>query len=202
MERVKTVAFADDQLDILNVLQLVCQSQYQILGIANNGLEAVALVKEKKPDVIVMDVHMPQSSGLEALAQIVPLQTTAVVILTADGSAKIGRQALDLGASAYMAKPIETSQVVPMIEGAWHRFLTIKSLKEEMKTLSETLETRKLLEKAKGILMDQQGYTEDEAHRTLQKMAQDQGITLKELCRSLIQVRMVLGGKTKAKRAA
>jgi two-component system, response regulator PdtaR len=202
MEPLKTVAFADDQMDILKILQMACQSKYQTLGTATNGLEAFELVKEKAPNVLIMDVHMPKMDGLEALAKIVPLQTTAVVMLTADSSPELGRKAMDLGACAYLAKPIELTQFSPILEGAWHRFQTVKALTQEMKSLSETLETRKLLEKAKGILMEQQGYSEDEAHRMLQKMAQDQGITLKELCRSLIQVRMVLGGKVKHKKVA
>lgn len=206
MDLLKTVAFADDQESTRRLLTAACQSRYVILGAAVNGAEALTLVKEKKPQVLVMDVHMPQMTGLEALTQITPLQTTAVVILTADASPQTGCKALDLGACAYLAKPLDiatlTETLIPVIEGAWHRFQTFKGLRDELKNLSETLETRKLVEKAKGILMEQQGYSEEEAHRMLQKMAQDQGLTLKELCRSLIQVRMILGGKVKSKKAA
>jgi response regulator NasT len=202
MEPLKTVAFADDEPGILQVLHLACQSKYQILGVAKNGVEAVILVKEKRPNILIMDFHMPQMDGLAALAQIAPLQTTAVVILTADQDPEVARRAMDAGACGYMSKPFEYSQVVPALESAWHHYQTVVLLQQQAKSLTESLEVRKLLEKAKGILMEQQGFSEEEAHRTMQKMSQDQGITLKELCRSLIQVKMILGGKAKAKRAA
>jgi AmiR/NasT family two-component response regulator len=193
-----TVAIADDQPGILEVLSLACESHYEIIGKAKNGLEAVEIVKTMRPNVLVLDIHMPLMDGLTALAQIANLKTTAVVILTADSNPGVARQAMDLGASGYMIKPFELSQVVPMLETAWHRFQTHQALSEELAKMSETLETRKLLDKAKGILMEQQGFTEEEAHKMLQKMSQDQGVTVKELCRSLIQVKMVLGGRNKA----
>jgi response regulator NasT len=188
-----TVAFADDEPGILQVLRMACESNYQVVGTARNGMEAVQLVKTKQPNVLVLDIHMPVMNGLDTLKQIVPLRTTAVVILTADQSPKVVREAMDLGACGYMTKPFEISQVCPMLETAWHGFQATRALRDELNTMSETLETRKLLEKAKGILMEQQGFTEDMAHKTLQKMRQDQGISLKDVCRSIIQVRMVLG---------
>jgi len=197
----QTVAFVDDEPGILQVLRMACESCYQVIGEGRNGIEAVTLVKTLKPQVLVLDLHMPAMDGLQALRQIVPFETTAVVILTADQDPKIAREAMDLGACGYVNKPFELSQIIPMLETAWHRFQSAHHLRQEVAQLSENLETRKLLERAKGILMEQQGFTEDQAHKMLQKMSQDQGISLKEVCRSLIQIRMVLG-KTAQQRKA
>jgi two-component system, response regulator PdtaR len=189
----QTIAFADDEPGMLELLRVACESRYQIVGKAHNGLEAVTLVQAVKPQVLILDLHMPVLDGLETLRRIVPLQTTAVVMLTADQDPKFAREALDIGACGYVTKPFEFSQIVPMIETAWHRFQTARGLQKEVFDLKVSLETRKLLDRAKGILMEQQGFSEDQAHKTLQKMSQDQAISLQEVCRSLIQVRNLLG---------
>src|SRR5690349_19600073 len=119
MEPLKTVAFAEDELGIIKALGMACQSQYKVLGIATTGAEAVTLVKGARPNALIMDIHMPVMNGLEALAQIVPLRTTAVIILTADPNPQLARQAMDLGACAYMTKPFDLSQIVPALESAW-----------------------------------------------------------------------------------
>jgi response regulator NasT len=195
----KSVGFVDDEPGILKVLQMACEARYQVVGQGCNGLEAINLVKTLKPQLLILDLHMPVLGGLEALRQITPLQSTAVVILTADQDPDVAREAMDLGASGYITKPFELSQIVPMIETAWHHFLADKLLRQEVAHLSESLETRKLLERAKGILIEQQGLTEEHAHKVLQKMSQDQAISLKEVCRSLIQVRTLLGKASQRK---
>jgi AmiR/NasT family two-component response regulator len=201
IQPLQSVAFVDDEPGILQVLRMACEAHYQVIGQGCNGLEAVTLVKTLKPQVLVLDLHMPVMEGLEALRQIVPLETTAVVILTADQDPKVAREAMDLGACGYVTKPFDLSQIIPMLETAWHRFQSTHLLREEVTQLSDSLETRKLLERAKGILIEQQGFTEEQAHKMLQKMSQDQAISLKEVCRSIIQIRMVLG-KTAQQRKA
>jgi AmiR/NasT family two-component response regulator len=192
IQPLKRVAFADDESGIRQVLELSCRGKYEVVGQAKNGLEAISLVKALRPQVLTLDIYMPIMNGLDALKEIVALGTTAVVILTADQDPETAVQAMNGGACGYITKPFEFSQVVPMLETVWHRFQTSQAFQNEIATLSESLETRKLLEKAKGILMEQQGMTEESAHKTLQKMSQDQAISLKEVCRSLIQVRTLL----------
>ncbi len=196
----KTLAFADDDPAILEAFKSAC-NQYEIAGTARNGLEAIQLVTKAKPQVLVMDLHMPHLDGLEALKQISQLGTTAVVIVTADSDPAKALEAMDAGASGFITKPFEVSQILTAIETAWHRFSSEHVLRTQILDLQNNLETRKLLEKAKGILMEQQGMSEDMAHRTLQKMSQDQAISLKEVCRSLIQVRALLG-KAKQRKVA
>ncbi len=194
----KTVAIADDEPGIVNVLHaMAIELGYRVTGTAVNGAEAVELVRRTNPNVILMDFHMPVLDGLEATRQIATLGTTAVILLTADIAPEIARQAMDLGACGYMQKPFDTTQIAATLESAWHQFQTVNTLQQKNRLLDEALETRKLTEKAKGILMEQQGFSEDEAHRCLLKMSQDQGIPLKEVCRSVIQVRLVLGKKSK-----
>lgn len=189
----KNVALADDFPSILDVLSAACKPLYNIVGQAKNGLEALTLVRSVQPQLLILDLHMPGMDGMEALKQIVPLKTTAVVIMTGDSDPAVARQAMDLGAYGYILKPLEFTQIVPVLETAWHCFQTSSTLTQEVARLTDSLETRKLLDQAKGILMEQQGMTEEQAHKTLQKMSQDQAISLKEVCRSLIQVRMLLG---------
>jgi AmiR/NasT family two-component response regulator len=194
----QTVAIADDEAGIRSVLKaIVADLGYKTVGAAQNGAEAVEMVRQFKPNVILLDVHMPVLDGLEATRQIVALGTTAVVILTGDPNPEMARTAMDLGACGYMQKPFDQGQIAAILESAWHRLQTTKALQEKTRSLDEALEMRKLTEKAKGILMEQQGFSEAEAHHTLQKLSQDQGLPLKEVCRSIIQVRMVLGKKTK-----
>jgi two-component system, response regulator PdtaR len=195
----QTVAIADDEPLIVALLTAVLKDAgYEVVGAAANGQEAVQLVAAKKPNVLLLDVHMPVMDGLQALAQINALGMTAVVMLTGDASPEVARQAMDLGAAGYARKPVDASTLPPMLETAWHHFQKEHALGEKNRELQETLEVRKLIEKAKGILMEQQGFTEDEAHKCLVRMSQDQGLAMKEVCRSVIQVRMVLGAKAPA----
>ena len=199
VEPLKTIAFADDEPGTLQVLQMACEGRYQVIAKAHNGLEAVTLVQTLKPQLLVLDLHMPVMDGMEALRQIVAFKTTAVVMLTADQNPLIARQAMDLGSSGYITKPFEFSQILPMLETAWYLFQSTLLLRKEVFDLTESLETRKLLERAKGILMEQQGFSEEQAHKMLQKMSQDQAISLKEVCRSLIQVKNLLGRSSQRK---
>ncbi len=194
----KTIVVADDERSLRDFLSRALEDiGYTVSASVEDGQRAVEAVRQFKPDLLLIDLHMPQMGGIAAAKIIVPLETTAIVMMTADPDSSVARQAMDLGVSGYLNKPFGADQLTPMLESSWHRFQTVRSLQNEMKALQENLETRKLLEKAKGILMEQQGYGEEDAHKTIQKMSQDQGISVKELCRSLIQVRMVLGGKPK-----
>jgi AmiR/NasT family two-component response regulator len=195
----KKIAIADDFPSLVEAFSRACSIHYTIVGKAATGLEAVTLVKALKPQLLLLDLHMPGLNGMEALKQIVPLRTTAVVIMTADADPENVRDAVNSGASGYILKPVEITQIVPALEMAWHAFQTSTTLTQEVARLTDSLETRKILDQAKGILMEQQGMTEEQAHKTLQKMSQNQAISLKEVCRSLIQVRMLLGRSAQRK---
>lgn len=194
----KTVVIADDESGIARLLEaFMSELGYQVMGVVQNGQDAVDLVRRTRPNLILLDMHMPIMDGLEATEKIVAFGTTAVVLLTGDNNPEIPRKAMDLGACGYLQKPFDSTQMMAILESAWHRFQTIFALQEKNRLLDEALETRKLTEKAKGILMEQQNFSEEEAHKCLLKMSQDQGLPLKEVCRSIIQVRMILGKKSK-----
>lgn len=195
----KTVVVADDELAVREFLRTALSSLgYAVMGTAENGQQAIDLVKQYKPQLVILDIHMPGLDGMEATKVIVGLEHTAVVLLTLDQSMDMVRRALDLGASGYMQKPFTMHQIGAVLEVSWHRYQTKKVMLEETKSLQDALELRKLTEKAKGILMQQQGYSEEEAHRCLQKMSQDQGLPLKDVCESIIRVRMVLGASKRS----
>ena len=190
----KTVVIVDDEPAVRTLLKVaVAELGYQCIGEASKGQDALELIKRHQPHVVVLDIHMPGMDGLEVASHVIPLGTTAVVIITGTRNPEMARKAMDLGICGYVQKPFDLNQVGAVIESAWHRFQTVQGLQEKTRELEETLEMRKVLEKAKGILMEQQGFSEEEAHKVLQKMSQDQGIALKDVCRSVIQVRAVLG---------
>jgi two-component system, response regulator PdtaR len=198
-----SVAIAEDDSAVVRILETVMsKAGYTLAGRAVTGEEAVTLVQLKKPQLLVLDLGLPILNGLEALKKIVPLQTTAVVVLTAESSSVAAREAMDLGACGFFQKPMDLASIVPMLETSWHRFQKDFALSKANRDLTDALELRKIVEKAKGILMEQQNFSEEQAHKVLQKMSQDQGIALKEVCRSVIQVKMLLGKAASRKSAA
>jgi response regulator NasT len=202
MVPLKTIGLADDQSNDLELLRnIVIGLGYTVVGIATYGQEAIELVAREKPQILLMDLHMPKVDGLSALKVIIPMQISAVIMLTGDTNITWVHEALKLGASGYIQKPYTSGQIAAALESGWYQAQFALAAQAESNALKEMLEVRKLAEKAKGILMEQQGFSEEEAHRCLQKMSQDQSIPLKEVCRSLIQVRMVLG-QTGSRKAA
>lgn len=188
----KSVAIAEDDGAVSKVLTTaLTRAGYAVVGTATTGTEATALLQTQKPQLMLLDIHMPSGSGLDVLKQAASLKQTAFVVMTADGDPELAHEALDAGASAYLHKPFDLPQLIPVIESAFHRFLTENRLREETQSLQEALETRKCLDQAKGILMQEQSYSEDQAHRTLLKMSQDQGLPLKDVCLALIRVRQL-----------
>ncbi len=190
----KTIAIAADDSSLSEKLeQGLAKLGFQIVGMAKNGEEAIELVKSKKPQLIVMNAHLPLLTGMEASKRIIAMHQTAIVLILPDHNLSLVNEALTLGVCGYAHETLDAVQLRPILETAWHQFHVISDLQKQIGHLNETLETRKLLEKAKGILMEQQGLSEEAAHLVIQKMSQEQGIAIKEVCRSLIQVKMVLG---------
>lgn len=199
-----TIACADDQEPVRALLtQSLAKLGFQIVGAVTDGLQAVELVKKHHPQLIILDLQMPNMDGLEATRQIMALGGTAVMILSTDEDHAKVRKAMELGACGFLNRPFYPQQLATTLECSWFRYQQRIQSQEESRSLREALELRKLVEKAKGILMEQQNFSEDEAHRCLQKMSQDQGLPLQDICRSVIQVRQVLGAvKSKTRRAA
>ena len=166
------IVIAEDEAIIrLDLLETLEAEGYEVVGQAGDGSEAVRLVRERAPDVAILDIKMPGTDGLTAAREILADRLAAVVILTAFSQRDLIEQASEAGVLAYVVKPFQRGDLVPAIELAIARFRDLAALAEHAADLGQQLENRKLLDRAKGRLMDGHGLTEQEAFRFLQTTA-------------------------------
>ena len=186
MEKLKVLLADDEALIRLDVREMLTDAGHTVVAEAKNGDEAIKLVRELKPDFVIMDVKMPGSDGINASKVIVEEQLAPVLLLTAYSQEDIVSKANSAGVLAYLVKPIREEQLFPAMEIAYSRFKEIKALGLELESLKSSLATRKLLDRAKGILMDAHGFTEAEAYRKMQQYSMNQRMTIKELAETII----------------
>ena len=166
------IVIAEDEAIIrLDLAETLAAEGYEVVGQAGDGEEAVRLVRQLDPDVAILDIKMPGVDGLTAARQILEDRLAAVVILTAFSQRDLIEQARDAGVLAYVVKPFQRSDLVPAIELALARFTELNALSARAESLSEQLESRKLVDRAKGRLMDDHGLSERDAFRFLQTTA-------------------------------
>ena len=177
----------DEALIRLDLVELLEASGYNVVGQAANGEEAVALARELEPDVVVMDVKMPEMDGITAAEAITEERIAPVVILTAFSQRDLIDRASQAGAMAYVVKPFDASDVVPAIEMAMARFAELRAVEDEAADLAERLESRKIVDQAKGLLQDSFGMTEAEAFRWIQKQAMDMRKSMREVSEGVIE---------------
>jgi response regulator NasT len=158
---------------------MLTESGYDVIAQATNGAEAIELAKEYKPDLAILDVKMPVLDGISAAEEIIA--TAPVLLLTAFSQKELVDRARDAGVMAYVVKPFTINDLIPSIEIAISRHKQMKSLAEEVHDLHERLETRKLVDKAKGILMQALNLSEPEAFSWIQKAAMDRRLTMKDI---------------------
>jgi response regulator NasT len=156
------------------------------VGETGRGDEAVQLVRDLSPDLAILDIKMPGMDGLAAAREIAGERRAAVLILTAFSQRDLIEQARDSGAVAYLVKPFQKSELIPAIEVALGRFKETRALEEEVHSLQESLETRKLVDRGKGILMDKFKMSEADAFGFIQKSAMRERVTMKEIARRII----------------
>lgn len=181
------ILLADDEAILrLDLREMLTDAGHEIVGEAANGQEAIKLAKELKPDFIIMDVKMPIMDGIKASQVIAAENIAPVLLLTAYSQQDIVDKASDAGVIAYLVKPVREEQLFPAMEVAVKRFAEVQQLNLELDKLKESLETRKLLDRAKGILMAAHGMTEQEAYRKMQQFSMAKRISLKELAESII----------------
>ena len=183
---IRVVIAEDEAIIRLDLKETLEEEGYEVVGETGRGDEAVALVKDRQPDLAILDVKMPGMDGLTAAAQISADKQAAVLILTAFSQRDLIEKARDAGALAYLVKPFQKSELIPAVEVALGRFQEMKALADENLSLAEQLETRKLVDRAKGRLMDQHGMSENDAFRFLQKTAMDTRATLKSVATEVI----------------
>lgn len=181
------VVIAEDEAIIrLDLKETLEEEGYEVVGETGRGDEAVALVRELQPEIAILDIKMPGIDGLTAARQITADQLCAVLVLTAFSQRDLIEQARDSGALAYLVKPFQRSDLVPAIELAVGRFRELRALTEQTKSLEEQLETRKVVDRAKGILMDAHGLTEADAFAFVQKTAMRERTTMRAVADGLI----------------
>jgi response regulator NasT len=184
----RRVLIAEDEALIrLDLAEMLREEGYDIVGEATDGQEAVELAQQHKPDLVIMDVKMPRRDGIDAASEIASKRIAPIVVLTAFSQRDLVERARDAGAMAYLVKPFTISDLIPAIELAVSRFGEIRALEHEVETLSDRLETRKLVERAKGLLQAQQGMTEPEAFKWIQRAAMDRRTTMKRVAEVVLE---------------
>jgi AmiR/NasT family two-component response regulator len=184
---VRVVIAEDEAIIRLDLKETLEEEGYEVVGETGRGDEAVKLVRELEPDVAILDIKMPGLDGLAAAREIAAERICAVLILTAFSQRDLIEEARDAGAQAYLVKPFERSELVPAVEVALGRFAEIKALHEQTASLEEQLETRKVVDRAKGRLMDEFGMSESAAFNFIQKRAMSERVTMREISRRVIE---------------
>jgi two-component system, response regulator PdtaR len=181
------VVIAEDEAIIrLDLKEILEEEGYEVVGETGRGDEAVDLVRQHDPDLAILDIRMPGMDGLSAAREIAGQRRSAVLILTAYSQRNLIEEARDAGALAYLIKPFQRSELIPAIEVALGRFREMKSLESEVKGLEEQLETRKVVDRAKGMLMDQHSMSENDAFSFIQKTAMQQRVKTKVIAQQII----------------
>lgn len=176
----------DEALIRLDLVEMLREEGYDVVAEARDGQEAVELTNEHRPDLVIMDVKMPRRDGIDAAQEIAAGRLAPVVILTAFSQRELVERARDAGAMAYLVKPFSKADLVPAIELAASRFAEVVALEGEVADLHERLETRKVVERAKGALMESQSLTEPQAFRWIQRAAMDRRTTMKAVSQAVL----------------
>jgi AmiR/NasT family two-component response regulator len=191
----KSVVIAEDEAIVrLDLREILEEEGYEVVGETGRGDEAVELVREHRPDLVILDIKMPGMDGLAAAKAINAERRSAVLILTAFSQRDLIEQARDAGALAYLVKPFQKEELLPAIEVALGRYAEMQALEAENATLSEDkrgledqLETRRWIDRAKGRLMDDHAMTEANAFAFIQQSAMNRRATMREVAREIVE---------------
>ncbi|CAM3389522.1 ANTAR domain-containing response regulator [Occultella aeris] len=185
--RTRRVVVAEDEALIrLDVVETLNEAGYEVVGEAGDGETAVRLATELEPDIVVMDVKMPILDGISAAERITKARIAPVVLLTAFSQTELVERARDAGAMAYVVKPFTPNDLLPALEIALSRHQEIAALESEVADLTDRFETRKRVDRAKGLLMTKMGLSEPESFRWIQKTSMDRRLTMREVADAVI----------------
>jgi two-component system, response regulator PdtaR len=184
--KTRVVVAEDESLIRMDIVEILHDNGFEVVGEAGDGEKAVALAEELRPDLVVMDVKMPLLDGISAAEIIGKKNIAPVVLLTAFSQRELVERAAEAGALAYVVKPFTPNDLLPAIDIALSRYQQIRALEEEIGDLAERLETRKILDRAKGILNNTMGLPEPEAFRWIQKASMDRRLTMREVAQTVI----------------
>lgn len=190
----RVVIAEDEALIRLDLAEMLAEEGYDVVAQAADGEQAVALVMQHRPDLVVMDVKMPKLDGIAAASQIAEARIAPVVILTAFSQRELVERARDAGAMAYLVKPFTRHDLVPAIEMARSRFAELVALEAEVGGLAEKLQTRKLIERAKALLQQSRGMSESEAFGWIQRTAMDLRLSMRQVAETVIDNQAELNG--------
>jgi AmiR/NasT family two-component response regulator len=183
---VRVVLAEDEAIIRLDLKETLEEEGYEVVAETGRGDEAVALVREHKPDIAILDIKMPGLDGLSAAREISSERGAAVLILTAFSQRDLIERARDAGALAYLVKPFQRTELIPAVEVALGRFKEMQALEAEVRGLEDQLETRREVDRAKGILMDRHRLSESEAFSFVQRTAMKERATMKAIARRII----------------
>jgi len=183
---VRVVIAEDEAIIRLDLKETLEEEGYEVVGETGRGDEAVALVKQHEPDLAILDIKMPGMDGLSAAREIAGERRAAVLILTAFSQRDLIEQARDAGVLAYLVKPFQKADLLPAIEVALGRYRETKALEQEVQGLEEQLQTRRIVDRAKGMLMDNHGMSESEAFSFIQKQAMHERKKMMTIAQSIL----------------
>jgi len=186
VRKIRIIVADDEPIIRMDLKEMLTNLGYLVVGEAGDGRSVVNMARELRPDLVIMDIKMPDMDGIEAARILTQEDIAPVIFLTAYSQKELVNQAKEAGVVAYLVKPFRESDLAPAIEIALARFEQFRALKKEVADLKEALETRKLVERAKGILMDTQGLSEAEAFRRIQKLSMDTRKPMKEVAEAII----------------
>ena len=185
--KTKVLIAEDEAIIRLDLKEMLEEEGLTVVGEAADGEAALRLAGETSPDLVIMDIKMPGMDGLTAAERLAETSDAAVLILTAFSQKDLVQRAADAGAMGYLVKPFQKSDLIPAIDVALARHAQVRALKKESTDLSEQLETRKLVDRAKGHLIDSQNLTEAAAFRLIQKRAMDERKSMREVAAAILE---------------
>nr|WP_232527849.1 response regulator [Microbacterium suaedae] len=183
----RVVVAEDESLIRMDIVEILRDNGYEVVGEAGDGETAVQLATELRPDLVVMDVKMPQLDGISAAEQLSRDHVAPVVLLTAFSQKELVERATEAGALAYVVKPFTPNDLLPAIEIALARYEQIITLEAEVQDMVERFETRKLVDRAKGLLNEKMGLSEPESFRWIQKASMDRRLTMQDVAKAIIE---------------
>lgn len=186
MAQTRLVIADDESLIRMNLKETLVGLGYLVVGEAGDGVSAINLSRELRPDLVVMDIKMPKLDGIQAAEVLTQERIAPVLLLTAYSDRELVDRARDAGVVAYLVKPFREGDLLPAIEVAMARFAELRALDKQLGDLQEAMETRKIVERAKGLLMETQGLSESEAFRRIQQLSMNTRKPMKEIAQALL----------------
>jgi len=191
VERTRVIIADDESLIRMDLREMLTNLGYLVIGEVGDGRSAVNLARELRPDIVLMDIKMPDMDGIEAAKILTEERIAPVLLLSAYSQQELVQRAQQAGVTGYLVKPFRESDLAPAIEVALSRFSEFRAVEREVGDLKEALETRKAVDRAKGILMDTQGLSETEAFRKIQKMSMDNRKSMRTVADAIILAHQV-----------